>query len=1099
MNRIIVALLLSVIMPVFGLGQTLPPNYPNGELHEFWKSNTAKFDSIIENGFADSLFFSEGGEYQRFNKWFDFWEPRLAGHGDFSVYYNARDSFYLNSPLVQTRSTNIDDWIEIGPYEVSNTCGIGPTFFLEISETNPDYILCGAGQGGLFYTTNASAIGAGSIQWLNTGTDTEWKRSACAHATFYPSNENIWFAVTLDDQGPLYGPKQTLRGNPKASFVGPIRKIGGLYRKLSLSGAWDQFEDYTTFNNKTNTAIKKLVFDPKLNVQGEHTLFLATNHGLWKTEDPLSSIPTWTQIIINAPATITNNPTYAGYEFHYDSVTVYDIEYQPQNLGPSSTMFLTAQFYGTDGINEAFEWRVMQSDDNGVTWFEIPGQPAGFEPDLRYMTIETSRTDISKIWVLVQILHPALSQNEYSSGVDGHIKEYSLSTGIWNNLNVPGGVNEEFGKGYSFAIDQDLERYIVYAGKGSTLGCAGWGSPLRIFDMNTSTNVASLATTHPDIRDVMFHPSNPGEVWICNDGGINRSFDYGFTWEDQSEGLGIAQVNSLAISYNTPDHILLGLYHDGSVVTRNTPYDAFNWNPTWEFVKGGDGTRSLIQSDNPDKMYVSNPASGGNASWRGLTNGTISNSGIGQTKPSQWWAEGEVSEVFENTAFFAGFVNPVTHIWTSGGTANEIVRSPDNMFTLEEAISDFSSVLAPESVLHVGLLKANPYFPDHLYVAVRTTNWRYRLFRTKICNDDPSVVRNSWEELPTPKLVFSAYVTGIDFDPNNEDIVYIAFSANNDEFSFCPSPNQDIMVTKMDYSDLSVYDPVPLCGFDCATGCGGGPCPCYDFTMNLPNTFTARHCLVYEKGSNGGLYLATDFGVYYTNNERIENYNPLMPEDPDLQANTTGWVRLGNGLPGVVPNGMEVNYEINRLRVGFFGRGVWEHDLQCPNDFDLLETGVYSNNYFFEVENDITSIAEVPTGTDITYRAGNRITLQPGFKANANSDFHAYIHACNHPGNSFRAVLIDEEREFEDSDITSYSPAFNVLPNPSEGLFTITCTVPPNTNYELCVFNSSGQQVMYQISNSETTQIDLTYEQTGIYLVLLTYENQTWTSKIIKQ
>jgi photosystem II stability/assembly factor-like uncharacterized protein len=75
----------------------------------------------------------------------------------------------------------------------------------------------------------------------------------------------------------------------------------------------------------------------------------------------------------------------------------------------------------------------------------------------------------------------------------------------------------------------------------------------------------------------------------------------------------------------------------------------------------------------------------------------------------------------------------------------------------------------------------------------------------------------------------------------------------------------------------------------------------------LPNL--PVNTIVYQKGSNGGLYIGTDVGVYYTD------------------ASMTDWIPFSTGLPNVVVTELEIQYSSNELRAGTFGRGLWKSDL----------------------------------------------------------------------------------------------------------------------------------------------------------------------------
>ncbi len=73
---------------------------------------------------------------------------------------------------------------------------------------------------------------------------------------------------------------------------------------------------------------------------------------------------------------------------------------------------------------------------------------------------------------------------------------------------------------------------------------------------------------------------------------------------------------------------------------------------------------------------------------------------------------------------------------------------------------------------------------------------------------------------------------------------------------------------------------------------------------NLPNL--PCNVIKYEAGSNGGIYVGLDIGVYYTDN------------------NLGGsWLPFNNQLPNVIVRDLEINATAGLIRAGTYGRGVW--------------------------------------------------------------------------------------------------------------------------------------------------------------------------------
>jgi PKD repeat protein len=80
-----------------------------------------------------------------------------------------------------------------------------------------------------------------------------------------------------------------------------------------------------------------------------------------------------------------------------------------------------------------------------------------------------------------------------------------------------------------------------------------------------------------------------------------------------------------------------------------------------------------------------------------------------------------------------------------------------------------------------------------------------------------------------------------------------------------------------------------------------------NISANLPNV--PANTLVFQNGTDDGLYVGTDIGVFYTDNT-LSNWQPFA-----------------QGLPKVIVNELEINYASSKLRAATFGRGLWETDL----------------------------------------------------------------------------------------------------------------------------------------------------------------------------
>lgn len=168
-----------------------------------------------------------------------------------------------------------------------------------------------------------------------------------------------------------------------------------------------------------------------------------------------------------------------------------------------------------------------------------------------------------------------------------------------------------------------------------------------------------------------------------------------------------------------------------------------------------------------------------------------------------------------------------------------------------------------------------------------------------------------------------------------------------------------------------------------------------NYSGSLPNV--PVNCIVYENGSNEGLYIGTDIGVFYTD------------------GSMTDWIPYQTGLPNVVVTDLEISYYDNKLWAGTFGRGLWKTDL-------------------------------------------------------------------------YTTLSINDEELYSQIILS---------PNPNYGLFTIN--VPVGKTYSLIIYDTLGKKVYEEDSiNIEQKTIDLTKENSGLYLLNITIDGKLFSKKIIK-
>lgn len=148
----------------------------------------------------------------------------------------------------------------------------------------------------------------------------------------------------------------------------------------------------------------------------------------------------------------------------------------------------------------------------------------------------------------------------------------------------------------------------------------------------------------------------------------------------------------------------------------------------------------------------------------------------------------------------------------------------------------------------------------------------------------------------------------------------------------------------------------------------------------LPNV--PMICLVYEPGSNDGIYVGTEIGVFYRN------------------AAMSSWIYFGNLLPNTRIEDLEIfgNY----IYAGTFGRGIWRSETytSCPYNLVLTPGNDLSNplsigTQHYHAENNITSTRLMGGNmAEIFYSAGNYIDMLEGFWSKQGNFLEVQVDGC---------------------------------------------------------------------------------------------------------
>ena len=334
----------------------------------------------------------------------------------------------------------------------------------------------------------------------------------------------------------------------------------------------------------------------------------------------------------------------------------------------------------------------------------------------------------------------------------------------------------------------------------------------------------------------------------------------------------------------------------------------------------------------------------------------------------------------------------------------------------------------------------------YLDIAPTNTNYIYASFLKNIVFTPDN--GNSWHGI-TGSLPTYYNISSIKVDPTNESKLYVTksgFAANKKVFYTTDNGTNWTNIT------------------------GSG----------LPNLPT--YCIDIDK-SSGDIYLGTELGVYLFN------------------SSDTTWSKYGSGLPNVVTTDIDIQYSGSLLRVGTYGRGIWQIPLNttyvpiltasfssdattvckdgCMNFYDNSVNAATSWNWIFAGATPSSSSQKNPTNICYSDTGTFSVSLTvTNAVSNDSKTISNYIKVTD-------CTSIDE---------IDKDKFVKIFPNPNNGSFNIEMVNTMGFK-EITIYNLLGEKV-YTNSNLQK-QYKITKLQKGSYVVELIYSNKIITKKIL--
>ena len=671
---------------------------------------------------------------------------------------------------------------------------------------------------------------------------------------------------------------------------------------------------------------------------------------------------------------------------------------------------------------------LWKTDDAGATWTELTGVTNGGSP------LKTSNPNIiynDEIAIAVTPAEPNSLFIHYGGLFSSEYFQKSVDGGLtWNAPNPDATTGIWIGQNQLIVSPNNPN--IIYAGAANAYESMDGGvSWFTVSDYNPTSHQYG---GHADVRAFEVRSVGGNEfLFMGNDGGACLLTNNTVPWVNITPTLPVTQFFGLAGSEKNPGLVIAGA-QDIGIFTSHAG--------SWCYQVVGDGFECAIDNEDPTIWYgEGNPpglfrADYGCGTWLGIS------------QPGTYGYDVRPISVHPlNNRLYTGFEN--------------VFGSSDKGNTWSQ-LSDFGT---------------------NFNIPIRV------LKSVEIAPSNPNIIYASYDGIcwcGNPSAYFFMSTTGGGINPGD----WIDLTANlpTNCRAFKSASLNDIVVNPNNAYELWIV----IGGFSSQVGINkifhsiNGGVTWDDYSSNLP-IFPAN-TIVYENGSNGGLYLGTDIGVFYTNNEIYQSQ---------------GWVCFGTNFPVVIVTDLEINYASNKLRAATYGRGVWESQLACPVQSNISINALTSTPEFDEAQGTLTACNAagifLPIGYNLTYRATEEITLLPGFEAKAGCDFTALIHGCDAPGNSFRRAGnfgTDYSSEAIE-DVTTDKSEIDIFPNPTLGIFVAKVQGRNSRVNSISVTDVLGKNIWQSSNNlTEETIIDISGNPKGVYFIKIEVGNNIQSQRI---
>ena len=845
---------------------------------------TGKVDAYIASHIdtsdvgIDSIAENDGWE-TNYARWKNYWETRIDGEGGFAAYSAERKAAKTN---VNCSTNTINQWISLGPDEDGELIqNLGLISAISVNPDDHNDILVAGTNSCFWRTTN------GGQQWKNTTDDEK--------LSYVGINDNQIFRQTNHPERIFAGANMNNVGVHVIENEKKDSKCDGIIGSIDGGDTWLVLPGFNELQEPVTNCIKETQFFNLAEISRLHVTDLSnpiTNYVskmLYGNKDGVFSYA----------LNVSTNDYIDTNLFHSwdmdcipDDFFLYDAGILSIYTSPipaqQNKVYVTVKVM--KDVTYEIRYKLMAFDYNGLTASNVD------EVDLHISSNISGMSDADVDGITMDYDHKGditLLVSFFSNSLTGR-KGYAIYKKLTTDANF---VFQRYVGSPTYCINNLLTfRVSPYNANVFYIECGGkYSAFFKDYSHDSRRNIMKSIdygqtftpfndfyvdvrspsfTMHPDLHAINIYHYNTidgddptgAEDQIClgTDGGISKTLNGGATYTNiNGKGLDIGQYYGAGVSEKDAKFIKAGA-QDGS-------YDTYQ-NNGWKTDHGGD------KGD-----FIINPTDLNSYVWTAnnllLNNAWAFNDVLPDIDNQSIVLPIEIDKKFMNKIYVGGR-NLVTQIvGTTGVVPTNIYSNPEN--------SRISSII---STTGTSDLRSSLYFSRNSFGT--SQGGIFRAFEnadnTWTVSEVSSNLRIPYSSgLPYP--LEKAQINDIAVSDVDPDKVWIVFGNLSEGFKVFKSINGGTS-----WSNIS--------------GC----------LPNLP-VFS----IVYQKGSNDRIYIGTDIGVYY--------------HDNDMTINE--WEKYGENQVEASVYDLDINYCGNYLLASTYGRGIRQVPL-LPNPDIIISTDV---------------------------------------------------------------------------------------------------------------------------------------------------------------